>query len=239
MRTKSVIRMMKSSLLLFLLLLPCCLDAQLFGDTIPGKALLMPGAKLSSFGGRSRLVTSDSAYKTLFHDSVHHRLPVIDFSTHELVANAYCVHCIVKCEGRPGCHRNACQYLYSWRLRYKKEYEQVKAEPFSFGDCRVYIREPVIIRHDSAFAALRGQCEPVQKLTVDFSRRTFIAQSLYGDCNAQFEHHFFLDAESKTMVWRTFSRYGGCKHGGTKQFMFTIPDPPEGYKIVFENFEIE
>ncbi len=55
-----------------------------------------------------------------------------------------------------------------------------------------------------------------------------------GDCHARYEHEISLDTLQKTLRWKVYNIYGGCRAAGIKDFVIQVPKPPEDYKIIFE-----
>ena len=71
-------------------------------------------------------LSTDSFYYKLMCKYLVDSLPVIDFSTQELVLYAACGQCMVVCnhhgKEHESCHRNACYMQESWFLRNKEFY---------------------------------------------------------------------------------------------------------------------
>lgn len=231
-------------LIFFLLLSPVLLPAQgslFLPDTLVSgaKFIYLPAMKYNSrFSGKEFTIRNDVDYKSLFADSVKARLPQIDFARYELLAKSYCMQCLTTCHSRPECHRNACMYTRSWYLLEKEPLIMLIADTLDGSVCGFlpgYMNE-LICRDDSSFSELKKSCPSLKKDTVDFNKRIVIARKLYADCAAHFEQEFYLDTIRRTMVWRLYTGYGGCHRMDERCFIFSLPKPPEGYAIRFEEY---
>ncbi len=230
---------MKQLLFIFLLFSLCCPaqnDLALYPGKIPpgAKPIALPLAKLSDFSGRSTLVTTDSAYKALFHDSVHYRLPAIDFARYELHGRAGCAQCIAVCGSRPGCHRNACRYTRSWYLLDKTPWQEIHANTVVVVRC--YPGKENAAVNDSAYAALALKCPELNHFTPGFDSSTVLVRSRFADGCAVFAHTFLLDTVAHTLTWRTRLTPGGCRGGNSNFFVAALPRLPEGYTVLFEEY---
>lgn len=185
------------------------------------------------FGRNSILVTSDSAYKMLFHDSIHHKLPVIDFDRYELISRSSCIRCLTVCNGKPGCHRDACRYLVSWILAEKNE--RTPVQPVEVSGCELWngYEELRVFTDDSTFRKSGSTCRKV-----DFTKNMVLSYRTFADCNAFFRHEFFLDSVQQCLVWRLFEGRGICAGGFYHQFTFETAKLPENYTVVFEKYPI-
>jgi hypothetical protein len=228
-------------LLFIFLLFPCCCIAQngpvLFGDRIPAgaKAIVLPEMKWGTgFSGRHFLVTQDSVYKALFHDSVHHRLPAIDFSRYELHGAANCIQCATVCGNRPQCHRNACRYVRSWYLLEKATLQKVEPDTILTGYCMVH---DTIVGSDTAYVWVKKYCA-FKNYAPDFETTTLVLRTEFADCLATFTHSFYLDTARHCLVWRLGTADGGCRGGDLHTFAAALPRLPEGYRVVFEEYDI-
>lgn len=233
---------MKRLIFLFLLS-PVLLSAQLnlFPDTLASSAkhIFLPQAKNNYRFSRNQLIiTKDADYKSLFADSVHARLPKIDFERYELVGKSSCIQCMTTCKGHPQCHRNACMYTRSWYLVEKKQRITLAVDTLDASICSYLpgFMNELICRNDSSFSELKKSCPSLKNDTVDFNKRVVVVRELYADCAARFEQEFSLDTIRRCMVWRLYTGYGGCHAMIQHCFIFSVPKPPEGYAIRFEEY---
>lgn len=231
---------MKQLLFIFLLL-PLCIPAQndltLYPGRIPhgAKQIVLPQTKMSDFSGGSHiLVTRDSVYKSLFHDSVHYRLPAIDFSRYELHGASRCIQCGVVCGNRPGCHRNACRYTRNWYLLDKKALQKINTDTIVVTYCSAWNENGVV--NDTAYAALLQQCPELKHFSPDFDSSTVLMRTRFADGCATFTHAFFLDSAARTVTWRVQLVPGGCRGSDNYSFIAVLPRLPEGYRVVFEEY---
>lgn len=187
----------------------------------------------SIFDGNSMLITSDSAYKSLFHDSIHHKLPVIDFDRYELISRSSCIRCLTVCNGQPGCHRDACRYITNWVLAEKNK--RTPVQPAKVSGCEMLngYEELRVFTDDSTFRNSGSTCRKV-----DFKKNMVLSYRTFADCNAFFRHEFFLDSAQQCLVWRLFEGYGSCAGGLYHQFTFETAKLPENYTVVFEKYPI-
>jgi hypothetical protein len=233
---------MKQLLLLFLLC-PMLLVAQpgwTVFDTLPQGAVRigMPQEKFSSgLNGNPYLIRNDAEYKALFADSVHALLPVIDFERYELRANTRCMQCFTSCE-RPQCHRNACRYTRLWFLVDKQMRITVAVDTLNGTDCRVAFEDGdgLVCETDSCLVKLRQNCPTLAKETIDLRSDVVLARTAFVDCAATVSHEIYLDTVNRCMVWRMFIDDGGCHGMKIEAFIFSAPQPPAGYRVVFEEY---
>jgi hypothetical protein len=55
-----------------------------------------------------------------------------------------------------------------------------------------------------------------------------------GNCNAKFEHAVTIDTLSKSVTWKVYNIYGGCRASNSWEYWIQIPRPLDGYKYLFE-----
>ncbi len=232
---------MKQLFFIFLLFSLCCPaqnDLSLYPGKIPpgAKGIVLPKTKTSDFSGRDILVTTDSAYRALFHDSVHHRLPAIDFSRDELHSVTSCIQCVTTCGNHPQCHRNACRYTRNWYLLDKKARQKINTDTIVVTYCSGRNENGVV--NDTAYAALLQQCPELKLFSPDFDSSTVVMRTRSADGCATFTHAFFLDSAARTVTWRMQLTPGGCRGLDNYSFIAVLPRLPEGYRLVFEEYNV-
>lgn len=233
-------------LFFFFLLFPALLPAQThwpLPDTLPSGAayIKLPVEKYNhSYHDREFIITNRADYKSLFADSVQSELPDIDFMSYELVANSFCMQCIIGCKSHPQCHRNVCMYKRAWYLLKKTPRIKITADTLDGNKCRVHygFKSKLICNDDSSFLDLQGYCPSLKDDTIDFNKQIVVARELYLDCAASIEHDFFLDTAQHCLVWRMYTGYGGCHRMDKRYFIFSLPKPPEGYVVLFEEYTL-
>lgn len=210
-------------------------------DTVPAGAvrIVLPEPKLSyRFNGNERMVRSDAAYKALFADSVHARLPAIDFRQYELLGKAYCMQCAAHCDHHPQCHRNACRYTREWYLVDRRDRIALSADTLlNIGRCNLFsLSSGLVCRNDSGFSVLQQKCPALKNKNVDFSKSVVLACGVFADCAANIQHELYLDTAARCVVWRMFITYGRCHSMLERDFVFAVPNPPAGYTVAFEPY---
>ncbi len=234
-------------LLFLFLFLPVLLQAQTPMweiDTLPLKAtrISLPPMKIDYvFGARQFIITEQAGYKALFADSVQGKLPEIDFTRYELQSRIFCIQCVKGCRDHRVCHRNACMFTRMWYLQEKKNRIALIADTLCRTECELFMGfdGEMICRNDSSFSVLKKGCRALKKTKVDFNSRVVVARELYLDSNARIENEFYLDTAAHQMVWRLFSGNVGSRSSEARTFVFSIPKPPQGYVIRFEEFSFE
>lgn len=233
-------------MLFFLLLLPAFLPAQnsiFLPDTLTSGAtyIMLPKVKRNGmYRGSEFVIKNDTDYKSLFEDSVKAKLPKIDFVRYELLAKSYCMQCLATCRDHPQCHRNACMYTRSWYLSEKKQRIMLAADSLDGSACSYlpgFVNE-MICRDDSSFSELKRSCPTLKNDSVDFSQRIVVVQKRYLDCAATSKQEFYLDTLNRCLVCRLYTGYGGCHRMDERCFIFSVPKPPGGYEVRFEQYSL-
>ncbi|TND08949.1 MAG: hypothetical protein FD123_1803 [Bacteroidetes bacterium] len=209
--------------------------------TEKGTTIFLPKTKNESIFNKTRyVITRDKDYKALFADSVHSRLPVIDFNKYDLVSRSSCYKCASLCPDQPYCHRDACQYTRGWALIERKGRRKVDADPILVGNCNILFTpgDKNAYRHDSDFAAIRKKCDDFKNYPIDFSKQMIVTHEVFGDCHARFEHEFYIDSVRQCLTWRLYEYYGGCRGGNSYRFIFSVPRVPDHYTIRFEEYPV-
>lgn len=201
------------------------------GDTLSRneQIIALPGiAKRSLFDGSALLITSDSAYKKQFADSVH-LLPGIDFSRYELIGRTQCMRCATLCPDNPGCHRDACRYSRYWIKADKSSRTEIT--PLRREGCSIStMQESLLVITGDSMVQQYG----ITGAAVDFTKSVLLTTAVFADCKAHFRHAFFLDADRQCLVWRMFEQDGGCAGMDTHRFFFETDRLPKNYRVVCE-----
>lgn len=229
-------------LLVMLLLFPLPLFGQFLTDSAKGKFLILPGmATDNPFSREDILVTCEIKYRSLFPEKLHDSLPFIDFNRQELIGLKNCPQCLAICPERPGCHRNACQYVTIWYLRERKPELSASPWPVPTGPCEEYTpeRRPQLVSSDSSYSRLWGKCSEAGKSRPDFRKNTLAICQADADCNATFSHEFFIDSAKKTVTWRLYESYGGCRAFRKHPFVYLLPAIPAGFLLQCEIYRNE
>ncbi|MDQ3109519.1 MAG: hypothetical protein M3R17_06450 [Bacteroidota bacterium] len=229
----------------FLLVVPALLSGQtsLSADKLPSGTtrITLPETKYrSGYGSKNFVITKEEDYRALFDDSIQSALPYIDFTHYELLANFYCIQCITSCGSHPRCHRNGCRYQRSWHLIDKTQRIALSARELYVEECSFFpgFKDVIICRDDSCFTDLMGSCSVIKKDSVDFNQQIAIARKIYADCAALIQHEFYLDTVQRCLVWRLYEGYGGCSSMNERSYIFSVPKPPDGYTIRFEEYAL-
>ncbi len=234
---------MKRLFVLFLFL-PVILPAQANGghfDTLPAGAIGidLPEVKYYlRYQGNEYVIRQDADYKSLFHDSTHALLPVIDFNKYELVGTVYCLQCLTVCPTYKPCHRSGCDDTRMWYLLNKQHHASLSYDTLEVGNRHApsYVRDGFACEDDSAFANLQRLYPELKDDSVDFTKQLLLTRAVSVDCMARTEQELYLDTVNRCVVWRLFTAYGGCHGSVERNFFITIPQPPTGYEVRFEEF---
>jgi hypothetical protein len=210
-------------------------------DTVPAGVtrIELPLSKYASgFYGAEFVITNDSVYKAQFPDSAKAKLPAIDFVRYELLSRTQCMQCLRLCGERAPCHRNACRYSRTWYLVDKQHRIAVKADTLETNACMPFrdLRSDLVCYNDSCFSVLQRNCPSLKNAAVNFAQSVVLARTVFVDCMARVEHLLYLDTLNRCVVWRMQTSYGGCHGMEEREFVLTIPKPPAGYRIVFEEY---
>ena len=49
----------------------------------------------------------------------------------------------------------------------------------------------------------------------------------------------YLDTVNKTIIWKAYNIYGGCRAGGWRTVLLMVPVPPEGYAVKIEEVQVD
>lgn len=95
-----------------------------------------------------------------------------------------------------------------------------------------------VIDNDSLLNELKKDCES-EPDTINFEYHILLSEYFGGDCHVRFRHYIYLDTATKTMWWKVYNIYGGCRAGGGKRFLVKVPKPPAGYAIKIDEIIID
>lgn len=243
----SIKRIFKQNKLLFLFLLfPFVLNAQ---DTLlVSKIIDLPEA--SNYYSVNTVIFNEARFKWIFSSTHADSLPEIDFQKYKLLGMPICDECIenkeqiliinnlIDSEGNyhiVGCRKKdkknkTKQY---WFLIEKGKYPEIEYTPLllPYRYELPYYAES-IIDNQQLLDSIIPDSYLNQK--IDFEKYLILTRTEGGDCHARYEHEVSLDTFRKTLRWKVYNIYGGCRAAGIKDFIIQVPKPPEDYDIVFE-----
>lgn len=98
---------------------------------------------------------------------------------------------------------------------------------------------PWLIDNDSALQLMKDKCP--QAIIDSFNLQTHILLNEYfgGDCHVRFVHRLYLDSASKTMIWKVYNIWGGCRAGGGERFLLIAPKPPVGFIVKIDEVLVD
>lgn len=98
---------------------------------------------------------------------------------------------------------------------------------------------PWLIDNDSALLLMKEKCP--QAIIDSFNLQTHILLNEYfgGDCHVRFVHRLYLDSASKTMIWKVYNIWGGCRAGGGERFLLIAPKPPVGFIVKIDEVLVD
>ncbi|MCP4441848.1 MAG: hypothetical protein GY810_23320 [Aureispira sp.] len=189
----------------------------------------------------NRLIKDSSTYYQLFADSMHKKLPLVDFSQNEIFVDKHCAQCASSCPSyRQGCHANRCNYTLSWVLLRKKVPNEIEVESqgsITGIQCKIKLKEHKngywIVDSAKKYTQLSKECKTPFSIT-NFSESILLFKSSVGDRFASFSNQVLINHKTKTVTWKEYNYWGGSRAGGIWTNWIQIPKPPKGYKIVVE-----
>ena len=132
------------------------------------------------------------------------------------------------------CHSGDCKYNQHWFLVARSEYPDVEFTLFPLdSETHCWFNDNVV-NSDSAYKRIFKNCPDNSLQDINFNKNVIMARTVMGDCNARFEHAVTIDTLSKTITWKVYNIYGGCRSGYSWEYWIQISRPSEGYKYLFE-----
>ncbi|HYG16328.1 MAG TPA: hypothetical protein VEC12_11290 [Bacteroidia bacterium] len=95
-----------------------------------------------------------------------------------------------------------------------------------------------VIDNDSLLKQMQKKCR-TDFDSVDFATHILIRSEFGGDCHMRLQHKVYLDTASKTMIWKAYKIYGGCRAGGWRTVLLRVPKPPKGYAVKIDEVPVE
>ena len=95
-----------------------------------------------------------------------------------------------------------------------------------------------VIDNDSLLNELKQRCDSGLD-TINLEYHILLSEYFGGDCHVRFRHYMYLDTAAKTMWWKVYNIYGGCRAGGGKRFLVKVPRPPAGYAIKIDEILVD
>lgn len=179
----------------------------------------------------------DSLFSIYFKNK---EAPIIDFANYRLAYLSVCGQCLVFCEHLYGsCHRNACHYESAWYLQLREAPVLVSFEQLPVYYCQNSKYKQGIVDSDSAYQLNWSACADLDSIEVDFSKELLLFRSLLGDCHVSYRHEVLLSHGMKTLTWKVYKVWGGCRAGSVKNFGIKVAKPPQGYQIKFIEVEVD
>ncbi len=74
---------------------------------------------------------------------------------------------------------------------------------------------------------------------VDLKDQTLIGWQAGGDCMMRVETNLYRDDKKKLFTLLTKNRWGGCRAGGWREGLFTIPKIPADYNVKFIEYQMD
>lgn len=71
-------------------------------------------------------------------------------------------------------------------------------------------------------------------IDVDFSKEIILQTMVGGDCNMKLRHQVIMDENNKTITWKIYNFWGGCRAGGRKSAWIKILKPEDGFRVETE-----
>ncbi len=131
--------------------------------------------EVGRFSHYQYVITSDSLYYQIFSSYHRDSLPLINFSTHELVANISCVYCSGNKYGdNTPKHRNACRYFSVWVVR-RKSIGQSAVNSRSVGSQSVDSRQLTVNQSTVNQSSVTNQLINYSTNNFSFSTNSFLS----------------------------------------------------------------
>ena len=200
------------------------------------------------------IILNESSYHAIFNDVDVKKLPTINFSKYKIVGAMTCQSCLSECNNKNNlklvknyvwdyakyhilhsqCHNGDCKYTQYWFLVARSEYPEVEFALFPVDpEIHCWFNDNVV-DSDSAYKRIFKKCGDNSLPDIDFNKYVMMARTVMGDCKARFEHAVTIDTLSKSITWKVYNIYGGCRAANSWEYWIQIPRPPAGFKYLFE-----
>lgn len=102
-----------------------------------------------------------------------------------------------------------------------------------------YCYTSVVIDADSTLKKVNEECQTTLPDSINFNTHLLVMARFGGDCFMRLRHKVYLDTVSKTMIWKVYNIWGGCRAGGSRAELIMVPKPPEGYAVKVDEVLVE
>ncbi len=223
-------------------------------DTIDVIQILSLPAIKEDYRILNTTILDELSYHALFNDEDVKKLPAIDFSKYKIVGAMTCSSCFSECKDTNNlrliknyvwdyakyhilhsrCHSGDCKYTQYWFLVARSEYPEVEFTLHLIDPEKHCWFSDDVVDSDSAYKSVFKNCGDNSLPDIDSNKYVIMARTVMGDSKARFEHSVTIDSLTKSITWKVYNIYGGCRAGNSWEYWIQIPKPPDGYKYLFE-----
>jgi len=163
-------------------------------------------------------IISDNDLHRVFDYETAMKFYLFDFSRYHILGRWVCPFCEAACnheEVDKPCHRNVCEYEWTWEIRDNvKAFSEIPLNRFLGHKDAVY---PTSFQHFFY--------DTVQLSVTDSSIHNWYTSGR-GDCRSRFEYKVFRDRYYPAVILKESNYWGGCRAGGSWDFTISFPKQP-------------
>lgn len=169
------------------------------------------------------IVSSNDLYD-LFGYNSYREFSNFDFNKYHILGIKICSKCQLVCRkaGMPvGCHADRCNYKWIWMVRENdKAFTLIPSLTLESG------KEDILSN-----SVRRNYRDTVLAKSGEENRRIWYT-SAGGDCHAKFSYALLQDKYFPVILMKEWNYYGGCRAGGSWEFMIQFSQPEKNRHYV-------
>lgn len=162
-------------------------------------------------------IISDNDLYDHFGYELMSRYRDFDFANYHILGLRECQQCLLYCkhdEGRRECHRNACHYQWTWRVRDNK---------------KAFMEMPAAVSpgHIDAVIPMGRKYFFGDTIMARVSDSAIMAWYTHagGDCYARFSYGLLQDKYYPVLLLKELNYYGGCRSAGFWEYTVSFTQP--------------
>lgn len=205
--------------------------------SLPRRPFPMPDLKIPVKDEAYTLSIEDSADLNIWYpDSIPFRFPRFDLKVFRLLAT-------IPQKGKPGTEDGFFTPIWRRLLKEPDNSWEILGRGYIHGYCSPSLRlikqngiwlNHIMIDNDSLYEDFFKGCEDDLGIKIDFSQKILLLKRSGGDCHAWFMHQAIWNPESKTLVWKEYNFWGGCRAAGNWWNYIVVPRPKGDFQIEVE-----